>query len=149
VYPTEAEADLLSRMPDTILRGACRRSTPTESAPGATASIHCDLGGASDQASTATYDQFASSDQMQNFVVDMQDRNRLTKGSCSGQPAAWQLWQFGSFEGKLLCYRDPQNRANVLWTYDSSNILARGSRADADYRPLYDWWTETSALMVR
>jgi hypothetical protein len=151
-YPTPLEADLLSRMPDTVLRGTCGRANASDAAPKASASIRCDLGGiggAGDGAAWVIYDRFASIDQMQLYVIGVQDRYRLAKGSCRQQPAAWQQWSFGGFQGKLLCFRDSDSHAGVLWSYESSNISARAGRTDAKADLLYAWWTETSALMIR
>jgi hypothetical protein len=86
---------------------------------------------------------------MQNFVIGVQDGYRLAKGTCRQQPSAWQQWSFGGFQGKLLCFQDSDGHAGVLWSYESSNIAARGGRTDAQSDLLYAWWTETSALMVR
>jgi class 3 adenylate cyclase len=151
-FPSQAEKDLLSRLPLTVYAEGqtnCRRSDPSDAAKGATVSIQCDLPITAD-ASSVTYDQFAGQSAMDTVFFGLESRYRLLKGDCSTEPAAWQHWELpGSFSGTLLCYQDESSHAWTTWTYDGSFILGRGTREDANWQKLYAWWASTSALMRR
>ncbi|MDQ2933837.1 MAG: adenylate/guanylate cyclase domain-containing protein [Chloroflexota bacterium] len=150
-YPDVAERDMISRLPVNI-RGAddrnCARASAAEAAPGASASIHCQLGALSD-AESVTYDQFPEKASMDTFALAIQRQFNLEQGDCAKQPSAWQLWDAAGFSGRLLCHREGVSGSRVAWTYDGAHILARAGRGDEAWAKLFSWWRETSVLMLR
>jgi class 3 adenylate cyclase len=150
-YPNVAERDLLSRLPVNI-RGAgdgnCARASSAETATGASASIHCQLGALSD-AEFVIYDQFPEKASLDAFFQGIQHQFNLLQGECDKQASAWQLWDAAGFSGRLLCYREGGNGSRVAWTYDGAHILARAGRGDETWAKLFSWWRETSVLLLR
>jgi class 3 adenylate cyclase len=151
-FPTTAEKDLLSRLPVTVHQEGqtnCARSAAADAAPGASASVDCQLPPDGD-ASEVMYDQFASSLQMGTFVDAIQNRRHLPEGMCATAPAAWQVWLVPVIgQGKLLCYPDESGHAWVVWTYSSSVTLGRATRGDDDWHALYSWWSLNAPLILR
>jgi class 3 adenylate cyclase len=150
-YPNAAERDLLSRLPVNI-RGDgvdnCARASAAQVAPGASASIDCQMDALSD-AESVIYDQFPEKASMDTFVIAIQRQFNLNQGDCAKQPNAWQLWDEAGFSGRLLCYREGASGSRVAWTYDGAHILARAGRGDETWAKLFSWWRETSVLMLR
>jgi class 3 adenylate cyclase len=151
-FPTRAEKDLLSRLPLTVHQEGqqnCARTAATDAAPGATASVRCQLPDTVD-AAYVIYDQYDNGLEMGTFVDMTQNRRHLPQGDCSTSPAAWQPWQMPNIgAGKLLCYPDEAGHAWVMWSYSSSFTLGRATRNDSDSHRLYAWWNLTAPLILR
>jgi hypothetical protein len=79
-------------------------------------------------------------------------RYKLPDNDCTDGREASGDWSLGGSSlpnGYLVCLPKSSfdGHAWVYWTFDRGRILAFATRADADYRALYDWWKSVSRFL--
>jgi serine/threonine-protein kinase len=136
-FPTEREAALLTHVPAPT-QATCGRESRDDRAGRAIAGVVCTSGPV-----TVFYDAFrtkAAMDGYYNRLADGVNAARDT-GACPSEQTAEGTWTFeGETAGRLLCYTATDGRAVVVWTQDSSKILAFAVRPDANRSALHKWW---------
>jgi class 3 adenylate cyclase len=149
-FPNAAETDLLAQIP-TSIRDLCRRTEAPAERVGTLASLRCDLG-LTAKVDTVWYDQTASLQELADYLLIVEQRERLQRDTCGVDVArATGLWQVGStHSGRLLCYTSG-GHTWIEWSYDAQRILVRAVRsgdAPADWLALFEWWQQIRLFLL-
>lgn len=118
---------------------------------GSSASLRCVLE-LSAQADTVWYHRYETGQGMANYLSGVQQAQHLQLSTCDPDtPRAQGSWQVGStHSGQLFCFQS-EGSSWIVWTYAADRILARATRSGdtaADWRGLYEWWSQIRLFVV-
>ena len=113
-------------------RASCTRRSELE--PAAQASLSC-----SGTRLSVEYHQFASSADLDDWYVQRRELERIDPdtGSCTAETLRGEIrWRAGGREiGRLACYVDPNDEAELVWTDPRVNVGAEASVYSGTGRP--------------
>jgi class 3 adenylate cyclase len=156
-FPSDQEARLLARLDETIARHCLRanaadvpefdggygRITPLVHDAG----LECRLGSTSEPDTVWFWSAVPGQyfEEVSLIFAQTAGRRSLPPGDCATSDVAFGPWEFGTAQGRLLCYGS--RNATLMWMYDDENLLATAIRSDGDMRVLYRWWREHARLL--
>jgi hypothetical protein len=138
-FPTIAEQQLLTHIPEQMRDGCRRDDEPTENAE---ASIECEPGA---QAERVWYASFRGEPQLNEWYFDHlanEDIIKDTSGECSKrqlEESAYTRVRNGPIIGRYTCYQAGGGMW-MAWTNSQLHIAGLAYRADLDADTLYEWW---------